>query len=430
MIRSLAGNAAAGTAPAMRSRSTVATAVVERAPRSPRGTGEAPASPRGTLVVGASPTEARYRMMIEESARSAAGTGAQQTRLAADAAGGWMVLLQHSAGSVDAAVTQIRRRNLLLSFGILGVLAASAGLIVVNARRAEKLASQQMEFVATVSHELRTPLAVIRSAAQNLSAGVVHDTTQARQYGELIETEGRRLTDMVEQVLEYAGLSDARRRAGARPIDAAAVARDVAGAIASLPEAADVAIDVSAEPNLPPVFADADAVRRALHNLMGNALKYAADGRWIGVTVSRGQGADAGFVLTSVADRGRGIPAADLARVFEPFYRGRRAIDQQIRGNGLGLSLVKRIAEAAGGRVTVKSRASRASEPRERSGADGVPASERVEGSAGAKPGFSEENSGTTFTLYLPVAAGAQAAAEEAPQAAPDSSAAGSSHPA
>src|SRR6185295_15499223 len=99
----------------------------------------------------------------------------------------WQLRLQHTAGSLDAAVEAARQRNLWLSFGILTVLAAGVVLIVVNAQRSQKLAAQQMDFVATVSHELRTPLTVIRSAAQNLSAGVVADTTQARQYGDLIE---------------------------------------------------------------------------------------------------------------------------------------------------------------------------------------------------------------------------------------------------
>jgi signal transduction histidine kinase len=119
------------------------------------------------------------------------------------ATGHWRLLVQHGAGSLDAAVGAARRRNLWLSFGILAVLAASVGLIVVNARRSERLAAQQMDFVATVSHELRTPIAVMRSAAQNLSAGVVHEPGQAKRYGELIESEGQRLTEMVEQVLEY-----------------------------------------------------------------------------------------------------------------------------------------------------------------------------------------------------------------------------------
>jgi signal transduction histidine kinase len=294
-----------------------------------------------------------YSMVIEQNSASVS-TEVATTQLRVTPAG-WVLLLQHSAGSLDAAVAQARRRNLFLSFGILSVLAASAGLVMVNARRSEKLAAQQMHFVATVSHELRTPLAVIRSAAQNLSAGVIHDADQTRRYGELIETEGRRLTDMVEQVLEYAGLSDAKRRPAARPIDAETIARDVVTASVSLPEAAGVTFDLQADPDVPLMMADEDAIRRSLHNLIGNALKYGSDGHWIGVTVRKGAGVDEKFVLLSVADRGRGIPASDLAHIAEPFYRGRYALDQQIRGNGLGLSLVKHIVESHGGRMTVVS---------------------------------------------------------------------------
>jgi two-component system sensor histidine kinase SenX3 len=282
----------------------------------------------------------------------------------------WTLLLQHSAGSLDAAVDRARLRNLWLSFGILGVLATSAGLVMVNARRSERLAAQQMDFVATVSHELRTPVAVIRSAAQNLAAGVVHEPDQARRYGDLIEAEGRRLTDMVEQVLEYAGLSDTKRARTSRPMDAGRLVEDVVSATEALPEASQMAFEVRVDAGLPPVMADEDAIRRALLNLVGNALKYAADGGWIGLSAARGSGRDDKHVLISVADKGRGIPAEDLAHIFEPFYRGAMAHDRQIHGNGLGLSLVKRIVEAHGGRVAVKS-----------------------------APG-----QGSTFTLYLPVA--------------------------
>jgi signal transduction histidine kinase len=320
-----------------------------------------------TMKPGASETS-RFSMVIEERVKgSSEPSGAVHM---SQTGSSWTLLLQHGAGSLDAAVARIRTRNLYLSFGILSVLAASAGLVMINARRSEKLAAQQMDFVATVSHELRTPVAVIRSAAQNLSAGVVRDPDQAKRYGELIDQEGRRLTDMVEQVLEYAGLTGARRPPASRPVDAAALAHDVIAAASSLPEAAGITFDAQADPGLPRVMADEDAIRRALHNLIGNAMKYAADGGWIGVTVSRGTGRDDGHVLIAVADRGRGIPASEISHIFDPFYRGRFALDRQIHGNGLGLSLVKRIAEAHGGRVTVKS-----------------------------APG-----QGSTFTMHLPVA--------------------------
>jgi len=275
--------------------------------------------------------------------------------LASPGSTGWLLLVQHAAGSLDAAVAQARRRNLWLSFGILSVLATSVGLIVLNARHSERLAAQQMDFVATVSHELRTPLAVIRSAAQNLSAGVVHNADQARRYGTLIEAEGQRLTEMVEQVLEYAGLSGSRRPSRAEPVDPAVLVRDAADASTDLCRAAGVEVEVGVGPNLPLVEVDGGAMHRAVGNLVTNALKYAAEGGWIGITVERAGTAASPEVLISVSDRGHGIPAEDLGHIFEPFYRGRLAIERQIHGNGLGLSLVRRIAEAHGGAVTVAS---------------------------------------------------------------------------
>jgi signal transduction histidine kinase len=269
---------------------------------------------------------------------------------------GWRIVLRHASGSLDAAVAQARRRNLWLSFGILGILGAGVVFVLNNARRSGQLAAQQMDFVATVSHELRTPLAVIRSAAQNLSAGVVADPARARRYGQLIEDEGRRLTEMVEQVLEYARIRGERALAAQRPVDLAGMADDVCRSCQPLCQDAGVAIEVRIQPGcVPTVIGDEAALRRALHNLVNNALKHGADGGWIGVSVEVIAGRRRAEVRVAVSDRGPGIDAADLGHVFEPFYRGRKAIDGQVHGNGLGLSLVKSVAETHGGRVTVRS---------------------------------------------------------------------------
>jgi two-component system sensor histidine kinase SenX3 len=280
------------------------------------------------------------------------GTRTQATRVNF---AGWRIALQHGAGSLDEAVAQARRRNLTTSFGILGVLIAGVGLIVINARKSEKLAAQQMEFVATVSHELRTPLAVIRSAAQNLSAGVVDDPAQAKRYGDLIENEGRRLTDMVEEVLEFAGLSGNRRALALKPVDVSWLAQAVIDAHAPTLSAMDIETEVTSSPDLPLVLADEEAIRRALNNLVGNAIKYASDGRYVGIHVSRDQAAGGDDICIDVRDRGQGIASEDLPHIFEPFYRGREVVDRQIHGNGLGLSLVARIAEAHKGSVRVSS---------------------------------------------------------------------------
>ena len=309
-------------------------------------------------------------VMVEQRALTATARPASPSAVRVTTTGNWRILVQHAAGSVDAAVAAVRRRNLWLSFGILAILATSVGLIVTNARRSERLASQQMDFVATVSHELRTPLAVIRSAAQNLSAGVVHDAAQARRYGDLIEDEGRRLTEMVEQVLEFAGMSGNRQPPMARPVDVAALVHEVTASCTTLAEAGPFKLDVDVPADLPAVVADEGALRRALHNLVTNAFKYAAEGRWVGVSARKVATRSGDEVQVAVSDRGRGISSDDLPHLFEPFYRGRYAIERQIHGNGLGLSLVKRIAEAHGGRVSVTS----------------------------------TPESGSTFTLHLPAA--------------------------
>lgn len=297
----------------------------------------------GTLITGSG---SRMVLNLRSPERDGTRSGTPNT---------WTLLLQHPSGSIDAAVAAGRRRNLWVSFGILSLMVAGMLLVSVNARRSQRLAAQQMEFVATVSHELRTPVAAMRAAAQNLSAGVVPDPQRIKLYGDLIETEGRRLTEMVEQVLEYSGVSG-DRPLNLGPVDLREVVERAAESCQPLAASAGCSVDVAMSNDVPTVNADATALHRAVSNLIANAVKHGADGKWVGVSV----GSTAGNggrpeVEISVRDHGQGIDADDLPRIFEPFHRGRRALDRQIQGSGLGLSLVQRITEAHGGRVTVQS---------------------------------------------------------------------------
>jgi signal transduction histidine kinase len=156
-------------------------------------------------------------------------------------------------------------------------------------------------------------------------------------------------------VLQYAGLSDARGLPLARPTDAGALVQETVSSFAPLFDAAGITPAVTIEPDLPAILADEGAIRRAVHNLLANALKHGAGGRSVDVSARRTISGGRPEVAIAVADRGRGIEAAELTHIFEAFYRGRHALEQQVQGNGLGLSLVKRIAEAHGGRVTVQS---------------------------------------------------------------------------
>jgi len=263
----------------------------------------------------------------------------------------WKLLLKHQAGSLEAAVDAGRRRNLIVSTSILAVLGASMALLLMATRKAQRLARQQTEFVATVSHELRTPLAVIRSAADNLADGIVEDAAQVKKYGELVRAEGRRLSDMVEQILEFSGIESAERRAAPVPVAVAPLLRDAIDRTIGLAETAGVNVELTVQDGLPPVMGDEPSLLRVVQNLLGNAVKYGADAKWIGVD-ARQQGSD---VVIAVSDRGIGIDPAEHERIFEPFYRTAAVVDAQLQGAGLGLSLVQRIVRAHGGHVTVRS---------------------------------------------------------------------------
>jgi signal transduction histidine kinase len=270
--------------------------------------------------------------------------------------GGWTLLIKHRNGSLEETVAAIRWRNLAVSLGILALLGATAGMLMVTTQRAQRLARQQIEFVAGVTHELNTPLTAMRSAGQNLADGVVTEPEQVRRYGTLIESEGRRLSNMVGQALEFAGIQSGRRVYHPQPVEAEEI---VDGALQDsrwLLQEKRVEVEREVEPGLPPVLADAAALRRAVQNLLENAVKYGGQSTgqsgWIGVRARR---ASSGEVEITVADRGPGIRREDLPHLFEPFFRGRDAAATSVPGSGLGLSLVRHTVEAHGGRVTVDS---------------------------------------------------------------------------
>jgi len=263
----------------------------------------------------------------------------------------WRLLVKHPSGSLEHAIDAARRRNLLVSGSILAILGVSVVLLVFSTRRSQELARRQLEFVAAVSHELRTPLAVIRSAGDNLADGVVHEPVQVQKYGELVRGEGRRLTEMVEQILEFAGIQSGQRGFTLRPIALRALVNEALASCQTLIEKARLRVDVDVSEDAPLVVGDEAALRRAVQNVIGNAIKYGAAGGWIGISarvVDR-------EIQLAVADNGIGIDAAEHARIFEPFYRTPDVVAEQIQGAGLGLSLVQRIVEAHGGRVTVES---------------------------------------------------------------------------
>lgn len=279
----------------------------------------------------------------------------------------WELDVAHKSMPLATIFEQRRRRDLLLSAGVELLLIAAIVFLVIGARRMQRLADRKMQFVAGVSHELRTPVSAIAMLSRNQADGLVTGSDKVKQYGELIHQQSRRLNEMVEQALQYAGIHSGLRRAAKDEIDVRRVLEQAVDVWRGELARSGFEIMMAIADDLPPVRGDERLLRMAFDNLLSNAQKHAEGGRWLRVAAS--YAASEKQVHISVEDRGAGIDPVDQAEIFEPFSRGRAAIENQIPGSGLGLSLVRSAAELHRGRVTL----------------------------------VSERGRGSTFTLHLPV---------------------------
>lgn len=268
----------------------------------------------------------------------------------------WQLVVQDPAGSVDVGVAQWRRRNLAISFGLLAVLVGTMVLLFSVARRAERLAKMQMEFVAGVSHELCTPLTVINSAAENIVDGVVEGAEQVQQYGTIIREQGRRLERLVDEVLLFAAGRFGKSGYDIRPTEVAPVLEQSLAASEAMLRDAGFQVTKEISPQLPFVIADPEAMSKCVENLISNAMKYSGENRWLALRAICAPDQTSPEVRIIVEDKGVGISPGDLPHVFEPFYRGQGVREGQVRGVGLGLYLVKRMMEAIGGGVSLSSK--------------------------------------------------------------------------
>jgi len=223
----------------------------------------------------------------------------------------------------------------------------------------QQVADQRMQFVAAISHELRTPVSSISMLSRNQADGLVSGADKVSQYGELIHQQSRRLSEMIEQTLQYAGIHSHLGTRMRTSVDVEAV---IAAALEAHKEELareQFHVEQIVSQGLPAVQGDAGLLRIAIDNLLSNAIKYAKSGRWIGIRAEHSVKERA--ILVHVSDHGPGIEDSDQKRLFEPFYRGRTAVETGASGSGIGLSLVRAAAEAHGGSVTVVSAPGRGS---------------------------------------------------------------------
>ena len=277
--------------------------------------------------------------------------------------GRWQLYVRHRAGSLEAVVAQARWRNLAVTAGVLLLMLGSVAMLITYTRRAQRLADLQMDFVAGISHELRTPLTVIHTAAYNLRGKLAANPAQVERYGVLIQQESGRLKELVEQVLRFSGATAGRVIQNPEPLSVTDLLEDTLESAKAVIQEAGCTVEKRIDADLPTVMGDPMALKQALQNLLHNAAKYGAgEAHWLGVFASQVGSNGKRAVEIRVADRGPGIPAEEQAHIFEPFFRGRRAVQDQIHGTGLGLNLARKIIEAHGGSIQVKSAAMKGAE--------------------------------------------------------------------
>lgn len=246
----------------------------------------------------------------------------------------------------------IRQRYVQLGVVGLAMLIAIAGVvIVVRATIQERrLAALKSDFVANVSHELKTPLASVRMFGEMLLTRRVPSEDKRDEYLQIIVGESERLSALIDNVLDFAKVERGKAAYDFAEQDVAEVAARAVEVLRYRAERKGIAIRTELERVMAVI--DSRAIELLLINLLDNALKYATDTSVIEVRVA---GAEDGGVILWVTDEGPGIDPEDQARIFDRFVRGQVAQDTRVRGSGIGLALVKHIAESHGGSADVLS---------------------------------------------------------------------------
>jgi signal transduction histidine kinase len=262
----------------------------------------------------------------------------------------WKVALYQPPG---LSPRDMVRRQAMIFMGAFVLLVAviAAGLVATYrlVRRESEIARLKSDFVANVSHDLKTPLSLIRMFSETLEMDRVPDAERRREYYAVLTRESERLSRLIDNVLDFSRIESGGQRYELAPGTIEPLVLDVLESFRHPLNRQGFTLDVSIAPDLPDVDLDEDAIKQALANLLDNAMKYSAERRHITVTARR----DGDGVAVEVADEGIGVPVGERERIFEKFYRVGRSETQGRRGSGVGLALVKHIALAHRGRISV-----------------------------------------------------------------------------
>ncbi len=222
--------------------------------------------------------------------------------------------------------------------------------------REVSLSRLKSDFVADVSHELKTPLALIRMFSEMLSEGRVPTEEKKHEYYGIITRESTRLTQLIENILDFSRIEAGRKPYTMEPIDVGEVVSTTYATYRVELDQLGFEHTLTLQDDLPLIQGDANAIAQAIVNLMSNAMKYSGDEKRFEIDIERETRRDAEGVLITVKDSGIGISPEDRAHLFDGFFRARDDRVRKVRGTGLGLSVVSHIVKAHGGTIDVESR--------------------------------------------------------------------------
>ena len=252
-------------------------------------------------------------------------------------------------------IADIEAKFLRFHFALLAALSllmvGGVFLTYRNVSREMNLARLKSDFVANVSHELRTPLALIRLYAETLELGRLTAKEKYQDYYRIIREESERLTALINNILDFSRIEAGRKEYEFKETNLPDLVHSTLDSYRFQIEQNGFAFEENISRDIPPVNVDREAIARSLLNLVNNALKYSKDQKFIGVSLYRSNGC----VKLEVRDHGIGIPPGELEKIFEKFYRCGDPLVHNIKGSGLGLSLVRHIVRAHGGDVQVES---------------------------------------------------------------------------
>lgn len=252
-------------------------------------------------------------------------------------------------------IAEIGARLLSYNYAVLAALSLLmvGGIFLTyrNVSREMNLARLKSDFVANVSHELRTPLALIRLYAETLELGRLTAKEKYQDYFRIIREESERLTALINNILDFSRIEAGGKEYEFKETNLPDLVRATLDSYRFQIEQNGFAFEENISGDIPPVNVDREAIARSLLNLVNNALKYSKDRKFVGVSLYRANGS----VKLEVHDHGIGIPPGEQEKIFEKFYRCGDPLVHNIKGSGLGLSLVRHIVRAHGGDVLVES---------------------------------------------------------------------------